>query len=373
MKIAIVCYPSYGGSGVVATELGIQLAQRGHIIHFISYERPFKLDRFHENIFLHEVEILEYPLFKFPPYSLAVTSKIVEVAKCAGLDLVHAHYAIPHTVSAYLARQMLRDQRLPVVTTLHGTDITLVGTDKQFYDITRFCIEESDAVTTVSDSLRRDTLTTFQVNRDIDTIHNFIDAGEYTRRPNPALRQRYATPDEKVIVHTSNFRPVKRVGDVMEIFRQIAGSVPSRLLLIGDGPEVSTAQHFATEHYLQDRVFFLGKQVRVAELLSTADLLLLPSEKESFGLVALEAMACGVPVIASDTGGIPEVVAHGETGYLAPVGDTESMARLALMVLQDAGLHRRMADASVDRAHRQFNADTLVSQYEAVYRRCLEA
>jgi len=369
MRIAIVCYPTYGGSGVVATELGKQLARRGHTVHFITYERPFKLEHYHANIYMHEVEIYDYPLFKFPPYSLSLASKIVQVAKCAGLDLVHVHYAIPHTISAYLAQQMLLPARLPVITTLHGTDITLVGADKQFFDITRFSIAVSDGVTAVSESLRRETEAIFGIGRDIATIPNFADPAEYTRQENPALRAQFAAPSEKIIMHISNFRPVKRLQDVAKVFGGINARVPSRLLLVGDGPDRQLVQQYAEEHHLTDRVYYLGKQERVAELLSLADLLLLPSEKESFGLVALEAMACGVPVIATTAGGIPEVVAHGETGYLAPPGDIDTMVHHAIQLLQDVGTHRRFAANGVERAHRLFNPERIIAQYEEYYAR----
>jgi N-acetyl-alpha-D-glucosaminyl L-malate synthase BshA len=373
MRIAIVCYPTYGGSGVVATELGKQLARRGHIIHFITYERPFKLDHYHENIYMHEVEIYDYPLFKFPPYSLSLASKIAQVAKCAGLDLVHVHYAIPHTISAYLARQMLMPYRLPVVTTLHGTDITLVGADKQFFDITRFSLEVSDGVTAVSDSLRRETREIFKVRREIVTIPNFVDPAEYTRRENPALRSRFAAADEKIIMHISNFRPVKRPVDVVKVFDGINASIPGRLLLVGDGPERAAVQQYAEEHGLAGRIYYLGKQERVAELLSLADLFLLPSEKESFGLVALEAMACGVPVVATSAGGIPEVVVDGENGCLARTGDVAGMVRHSLELLQDPERHRQYAASAVLRAHSLFNPERIVTLYENYYERCSEA
>lgn len=367
MKIAIVCYPTYGGSGVVATELGKQLARRGHTVHFITYERPFKLDHYHANIYMHEVEIYDYPLFKFPPYSLSLASKIVQVAKCAGLDLIHAHYAIPHTVSAYLAQKMLSPRHLPVITTLHGTDITLVGADKQFFDIIRFSIEESDGVTAVSESLRGETEAIFGIGREIVTIPNFVDPAEYTRRENPGLRARFAAATEKIVVHISNFRPVKRLLDVVKIFRGINEQVPSRLLLIGDGPDQAVVQQYAEEHRLAGRIYFLGKQERVAELLSLADLFLLPSEKESFGLAALEAMACGVPVVGTAIGGIPEVVVDGETGCLARPGDISAMVSHGAALLREPELHRRFAAGGVKRARELFNPERIVACYEEYY------
>ncbi len=372
MKIAIVCYPSYGGSGVIATELGKKMALRGHEVHFISYERPFKLDLFHENLYFHEVEIFDYPLFKFPPYSIALASKIVEVARCAGLDIVHVHYAMPHAISAYLAKQMLSSSDLPFITTLHGTDITLVGSDKQFYDATKFSIEESDGVTAVSNSLKQETQSIFETKKDIHTIHNFIDTKQFYRAENPVLRQRYAQPDESILIHISNFRAVKRIEDICEIFAIVNQKKPSKLLLVGDGPEIIKAQEFASKNSLRDRIVFLGKQERVTELLSISDLFLLPSSKESFGLVALEAMACEVPVIAAKTGGIPEVVNDGSSGFLSPVGDVENMATNALMLLENDSLHRRFREAARERAITTFSSEKILPVYESFYREIIE-
>ncbi|MDA8233287.1 MAG: N-acetyl-alpha-D-glucosaminyl L-malate synthase BshA [Clostridia bacterium] len=368
MKIGMVCYPTYGGSGVVATELGVHLARCGHEVHFISYDRPFRLNGFQENIFLHEVEISEYPLFKFPPYSIALASQMVEVVNKVGLDLVHAHYAIPHAVSAYLAKQMLRG-RLPVITTLHGTDITLVGNDSQFTHITKFCIEESDGVTAVSESLRAETLETFALDKEITTVYNFIDPEEYRRVDNPDMRRYFARPEEKVIIHISNFRPVKRIRDVVRIFAGINEELPSHLLLVGDGPERSAALHLAEKLGVAQRVHFLGKQECVVQLLSIADLFLLPSEKESFGLAALEAMACGVPVVATDIGGIPEVISHGECGYLAPLGDVAQMVRQGLDILINPELHGKMASLARRRTTEKFHVEKIVGQYEEIYRK----
>lgn len=367
MRIAMICYPSYGGSGVVATELGKRLAERGHVVHFISYERPFKLDVFHENLFYHEVGVFDYPLFKFPPYSLALTGKIVEIAKWADLDVVHVHYAIPHTLSAHLAKQMLRDRRLPVVTTLHGTDITVVGHDEQFYDVTKFSIEVSDGVTAVSESLRRQTIEMFKIDREIRTIYNFVDPEEYKPVRCRELRRRFAPDDEKILVHVSNFRPVKRVHDVVEIFRRVNEKVPARLLLVGDGPDSPAAHNQVRELGLMERVRFLGKQERVVELLSMSDLFLLPSEKESFGLVALEAMACEVPVIASNAGGIPETVKDGETGFLFPVGRIEEMGAAAADILQKPEKLREMGKRARFEAIKKFHIDDIVSSYENYY------
>lgn len=371
MKIGMICYPSYGGSGVVATELGVHLAKRGHEIHFISYERPFKLNNFYENIFFHEVEIFDYPVFKFPPYSLALASKILEVARTAELDIIHAHYAIPHTVSALLANQMLKEHKLPLITTLHGTDITLVGNNQQFYDLIKLSLENSDGVTAVSKSLKKETIAAFGIEDEIEVIYNFICPEEYKPTLLPRLRERYAHKDEKVIMHISNFRPVKRIDLVVEIFAKINQEVPSHLLFVGDGPELMTIEKQAKDLGLKDRVHFLGKQERIVELLSIADLFLLPSEKESFGLVALEAMACCVPVIASAVGGLPELVEDGVCGYLSPVGDVDKMAKDSIKLLSDSKLHKKTAAAARKRAIDLFHCNQIVSQYEDYYNKFL--
>lgn len=367
MKIGMVCYPSYGGSGVVATELGKQLARRGHEVHFITYERPFKLNKFYENIYFHEVEEIHYPVFKYTPYTLSLANKIVSVSRHVGLDLIHVHYAMPHSISAFLAKQMLTERNLPVATTLHGTDITLVGAQAEFYDITRFGIESSDGVSAVSEDLTRETREIFQTARQIDTIYNFIDPEEYRRLSLPKLRERLAKPEEKILVHISNFRPVKRICDVIKTFQLVQNEIPAKLILIGDGPEVSGMEKSIEEWGLREKVVFLGKQESVTELLSIGDLFLLPSEKESFGLVALEAMACEVPVIASDVGGIPEVVKHSQAGYLVPVGDVEIMAARALEVLTNPGLHAKLAKQARQQALEHFHVDSIIPEYEAFY------
>ncbi len=369
MRLGIICYPSYGGSGVIATELGKRLAFRGHEVHFISYDRPFKLDLFHQNIFYHEVEVLDYPLFKFPPYMMALASKIAEISKWADLDLVHVHYAIPHFVSAYLARQLVKGKDLPIVTTLHGTDITLVGHEPQFYDLTRFSIEESDLVTAVSRSLKEETGRIFKTTREIEVIYNFIDPAEYHRLSLPELRAGYAGAGEKILIHISNFRPVKRLQDVVEVFAETNREVPCRLLMVGDGPEGPGIHQDLESRGLADRVHFLGKQERVVELLSISDLCLLTSEKESFGLVALEAMACGVPVIASTAGGLPEIIKDNETGYLLPVGDVKAMADRAVKILTDPDLWRQMSGQAVKHAGQNFHIDRIVREYEQCYRK----
>lgn len=352
---------------MVATELGKRLALRGHEVHFISYDRPFKLDIFHENIFHHEVEVIDYPLFKFPPYMMALASKIAEVSKWANLDLVHVHYAIPHSVSAFLARQLVKDKRLPIVTTLHGTDITIVGHEPQFYDITKFSIEESDVVTAVSQSLKEETTSIFKLEKDIRVIYNFINPEEYHRLLVPGLKERFAAPDEKVIIHISNFRPVKRLKDVVDIFNLIRKAVPAKLLMVGDGPDGPAIHQYIDSTGLSESVRFLGKQERVIELLSISDLCLLPSEKESFGLAALEAMACGVPVVASETGGLPEIIRDGENGYLLPVGNTLAMAEKALMVLQNHDLWQEMSHRGALYAAENFHIDKMVGAYEKIY------
>ena len=373
MKIGMICYPSYGGSGVVATELGLKLALQGHEVHFISYERPFRLDFFHQNIFLHEVEVFDYPLFKFPPYSIALTGTIVEVAKEVGLDLLHVHYAIPHAYSAFVAREIL-DKRIPLITTLHGTDITLMGSNQQFYDVIKFCLKTSDGLTAVSQSLKEKTERTFEVPGKIEVIPNFIDPEEYQPINTPCvqgLRSRYASQGEKVVIHISNFREVKRVGDVVKTFALINQQVPAKLLMVGDGPERADAYHLAEELGISERVCFLGKQERVVELLSVSDLFLLPSAQESFGLVALEAMACQVPVIASDVGGLPEVIKDGKTGYLLPVGAIEQMAAKGINLLSNEALHSQIAAEARRHALEIFPADKIVSQYEDYYQRIL--
>jgi len=377
MRIGITCYPTYGGSGVVATELGIELAALGHEIHFISYSQPFRLNGRDDGIFYHEVPVSNYPLFEFPPYDLALASRMAEVAEYYSLDLLHVHYAIPHSVSALLARQMLATQgrRLPFVTTLHGTDITLVGLDRSYLPITRHAIQESDGVTSISNYLRDKTMTDFQVTRPIETITNFVNCDVYTPFDDPdqkaEARKRLAAPGESILMHLSNFRPVKRVTDVVRIFAQVAREIPAQLVLIGDGPDRSSAEWLAHELGIHARIHFLGKQERVSDLLALADLLLMPSEMESFGLVALEAMACKVPSIATRVGGVPELIEDGVTGLLFPVGDVDAMAAGALSLLTDPPRHHAMREAARKDAQKRFCANLVVPHYVRFYEQVL--
>jgi N-acetyl-alpha-D-glucosaminyl L-malate synthase BshA len=378
MRIGITCYPTYGGSGVVATELGIELAALGHEIHFISYSQPFRLSGRDQGIFYHEVPVSSYPLFEFPPYDLALASRMAEVAEFNGLDLLHVHYAIPHSVSALLARQMLaaRGRRLPFVTTLHGTDITLVGLDRSYLPITRYAIQESDGVTSISTYLKDKTIQNFDVTRAIEVVPNFVNCDLYTPIKDEAKRaeerERLARPDEAILMHLSNFRPVKRVVDVVRIFAQVVKEMPAQLVLVGDGPERSAAEWLARDLHIHEKVHFLGKQERVNELLPLADLLLMPSELESFGLAALEAMACKVPSIATRVGGVPELIDDGATGLLYPVGDVEAMAQGALGLLKDKARMEAMRDAGRKTAQSRFCASLVVPQYVRYYESVLK-
>ena len=372
MKIGIVCYPTYGGSGVIATELGKALAARGHQIHFISYAQPMRLDEYLDNVSYHEVEMASYPLFEFPLYTPALASKIVEVARFEKLDLVHAHYAIPHAISAFLAREILRTH-LKVITTLHGTDITLVGLEPSFLPVMKFSIERSDGVTAVSRFLREKTTTNYNINKDIRVIPNFVDTGKYRRVEHPDVRAKFAPAEERVLIHVSNFRPVKRVHDVIRIFGEVRKKVPSRLLLVGDGPERSACEILTREMNLQQHVRFLGKQLELVPILSSADLMLMPSQSESFGLSALEAMACEVPVISSSVGGLPELQVHGETGYIAEIGDIDRMAKYAVELLTNEAKRRQFGNAGRIRAVENFDVGKIVSMYEEYYTECLAA
>jgi L-malate glycosyltransferase len=371
LKIGISCYPVYGGSGVVATELGIELAARGHEVHFITYAQPFRLPYFVERIFYHEVEVPNYPLFEHPPYNLALSVAMQNVVEQHDLDLLHAHYAVPHATSAWIAKEMLNRDGFRIVTTLHGTDITLVGQDPSFRSLTQFSIRKSDGLTAVSEFLRTETHVQFGIPLDdICVIPNFVDLDRYRRDAYPCHRGKLTLPGEKIVTHISNFRGVKRVDDVVRVFARISRKLPARLLLVGDGPDRVKAQEVAEAEGVTDRVLFLGKQNSVAELLACTDLFLLPSENEAFGLVALEAMSCGVPVIATRTGGIPEVVDHGVSGYLAPVGDVAAMADAGSALLADPEAWKRFSEAARAGAER-YSADQVVSRYESYYEEVL--
>ena len=372
MKIGITCYPTYGGSGVVATELGIELAARGHEIHFISYAMPIRLTEFHERIHFHEVEVTSYPLFDHPPYTLALATKMYEVAEQAQLDLLHVHYAIPHSVSAMLAQQMTAPRKLPFITTLHGTDITLVGSDRSYLPITRYSIEKSDGVTSISAYLRDLTYREFDVKRSIEVVPNFVNCDLYMRCDDMAARRKWAKDDEPILMHLSNFRPVKRVTDVVEIFALVRAKMPAKLVMMGDGPDRGAAEYLVRTKRLQKDVFFLGKQDHVQQKLGLADVFLLPSESESFGLAALEAMACEVPVIATDVGGLPEVVTHGVDGYLIPPRDVAAGAKYALEILQSPDRGRAMGKLARKNAKARYCANDVIPQYEAYYQRVLD-
>ncbi|GGH42261.1 N-acetyl-alpha-D-glucosaminyl L-malate synthase BshA [Paenibacillus silvae] len=370
LKIGITCYPSLGGSGVVATELGKLLAEQGHQVHFIANSIPFRLGKFQKNIFYHEVEVNDYYVFRYPPYDLSLATKMAQVAKAQQLDLLHVHYAVPHAVCAFLAKQMVGDN-LKVVTTLHGTDITVLAQDESLKDLIRLAINESDAVTAVSQDLIRETVELLDIERPIDLTYNFIDKRVYYPRDAASLRRDFAAPDEKILMHISNFRPVKRTQDVVEVFRQVQEQVPAKLLFVGEGPDLPKIQCKIKELGLSDKVHFLGRQDDIAQVISMADILMLPSEKESFGLVALEAMACGVPTIGSEAGGIPELVLHGKTGFLSPIGDTKSMAENAIRLLTNERLAADMREACLQRAHHDFCNDSIRHNYEQIYYRVL--
>lgn len=376
MKIGITCYPTYGGSGAVATELGIALAARGHEVHFITYQQPFRLRTFTPGIFFHEVDVVRYPLFEYPPYDLALAVRVHEVVRDHNLELVHAHYAIPHATSAWIAREMLEEtgRSVRIITTLHGTDITLIGQDPSFRTITKFSIERSDGLTAVSEYLRRETISTFGCNQcKVEVIHNFIDPLVYARELyEPVLRQQTGE-GKRIILHVSNFRPIKRVRDVVRIFAAIEREVPSVLFMVGDGPERTGAEEEARLLGVERSVFFLGKLDSVAPLLASAELFLLPSLNESFGLSALEALGCGVPVIATHVGGLPEVIREGVTGALRPVGAIEEMAEAGIAILRDRNLWRTMSDAAAADAHARFALQSIVAEYESFYERTLGA
>ena len=369
MRIGIVCYPTYGGSGVLATELGKALASKGHQIHFISYAMPMRLDSYLGNIYYHEVEMMSYPLFDFPLYTPALASKIVEVARFEKLDLIHAHYAVPHATSAYLAREILKND-LKIVTTLHGTDITLVGLEPSFLPVMKFSIEQSDGVTAVSRFLKEKTLTNYGINKDIQVIPNFVDTQKYKRMACEDVCERFAPSGEKILVHVSNFRTLKRVPDVIRIFHEVRKKVRSKLILIGDGPDRSNSEALVRELGIWEYVRFLGKQSELVPILSSADLFLMPSQSESFGLSALEALSCGVPLISSSVGGLPELQVHGQTGYIAEIGDIDRMARYAVELLTNEPKHKLFMEAARERAL-EFDTTKIVTRYETYYEHCL--
>lgn len=372
MRIGITCYPVAGGSGIVATELGIKLAERGHQVHFMAYALPFRLDQFRPNLYFHEVETVAYQLFKYPPYTLTLAAKMAEVSCEWKLDILHVHYAIPHATAAFLARQMTECCAPKIITTLHGTDITLVGADKSFYDITRFSIRASDGITAVSKYLADETIREFAIDKPIEVIPNFIDTARFNPCTTCPERGRFALPEEKILCHISNFRPVKRVMDVIEIFRLVQQTMPARLLLVGEGPDTMLVRREVKKNGLEDRVTFLGSQDKVEQILPLADLFLCPSEEESFGLAALEAMGCGVPVIGTGGTGLIELVEHGVDGFLFPIGDTANMASAAIALLNDEPRLKEFKKRAIEKAHHDFNADAIVDHYERYYRQILE-
>lgn len=387
MKIGITCYPTFGGSGVVATELGKALVARGHEVHFIAYDLPMRLDHVAERLYFHEVRVNTYPLFEYPPYAIALTSKMVDVVRHENLDLLHVHYAIPHATSAVLAREILDGEgcHVPVITTLHGTDITLVGQDASYRPVVEHSINASDGVTSVSDWLRRETYEHFNVERAIEVIPNFVDIERFQRTPKDHFKQAICPEGEQLIVHVSNFREVKRTLDVIHVFHQLfsegvwteghprhgqQGGV--KLLMVGDGPDRCACEELARDLDIYHEVRFLGKQEPVEEILSIANLFLMPSGSETFGLAALEAMACGVPVVSTDIGGLPELNIHGETGFLCPLGDVEAITAASRQILTNSVLHQKMADAALQRASQTFGIEHIVPQYEAYYQHVMD-
>ncbi len=370
MRIGIVCYPTFGGSGVLATELGKALADKGHSVHFITYQQPVRLNVFNTNIFYHEVRVPTYPLFDYPPYEVALASTMVDVILNHDLNLLHVHYAIPHASAAYLAKRIVEKQgiNIPVITTLHGTDITLVGKDKTYAPVVTFSINESDAITAVSNNLRQETYKSFKITKEIDVIQNFVDVTRFSKKPIDAFRQVIAPDGEKIIVHASNFRKVKRVQDVVKIFAEINKKIPSKLLLVGDGPERPVMEELARELNVFDHIRFLGKQEQMEEILVVSDLFLLPSDYESFGLAALEAMAASMPVISSNAGGLPEVNIHGVTGYMADVGDVKTMSEYAIELLSDEEKLLKFKQAAYEQAC-TFDIHNIIPIYEKLYSR----
>jgi L-malate glycosyltransferase len=372
MRIGIVCYPTFGGSGVLATELGKALAQKGHQVHFITYQQPVRLNGFIPNIFYHEVQVPTYPLFDYPPYETALSSTLVDVIKNNHLDLLHVHYAIPHASAAYMAKKILEKEgkTIPVITTLHGTDITLVGRDKTYAPVVAFSINQSDAITAVSNNLRDETYRTFVIEKEIEVIYNFVDVQRFSRKPIDAFRKVIAPNGERILLHASNFRKIKRVQDVVKIFNAVNKVMPAKLLFVGDGPERSTAEDLARELGIGDEIRFVGKQEQMEDILAIGDLFLLTSEYESFGLAALEAMAAGVPVVSTNAGGLKEININGETGYLADVGDVETMSQQALAILKDDQTLKAFKERAAAQA-RKFDIHHIVPIYEKLYERFL--
>ena len=372
MNIGIVCYPTYGGSGVVATELGKGLALKGHFVHFITYKQPFRLDSFHPNISYHEVSFENYALFQYPPYETALASRMVDVVQFEKLDILHVHYAIPHASAAYLAQQILKEKgiRIPFITTLHGTDITLVGKDKSFLPVVEFSINKSDGVTAVSHSLKKDTLDSFQIHNEIEVIHNFINLKRFLKIEKPHFRKLVAQDNERILIHISNFRKVKRAEDVIKMFNFLVREIPSKLLMVGDGPERQKCEELCRDLKICDNVKFLGKQEAVEELFAISDLMILPSESESFGLAALEAMACQVPVVSSNAGGLPELIVEDENGYMCDVGDVRAMAEAAKKILSsDQTLSEFKKNAY--KTAQKFDIEVILPQYENLYKKVI--
>jgi N-acetyl-alpha-D-glucosaminyl L-malate synthase BshA len=372
MIIGIVCYPTFGGSGVVATELGLELSKRGHEVHFITYSQPVRLELLSNNVHYHEVNVPEYPLFHYQPYELALSSKLVDTVKIHKIEVLHVHYAIPHAYAAYMAKKMLLEEgiNLPIVTTLHGTDITLVGSHQFYKPAVTFSINKSDAVTSVSQNLKDDTLRLFNIKREIEVVPNFIDLGKYSHSFTDCQREMMACPDEKIITHISNFRPVKRINDIINVFYNIQKEIPAKLMMVGDGPEKEPAERLCEKLGIEDKVIFFGKSREIDKILCFSDLFLLPSQSESFGLAALEAMACAVPVISSDTGGIPEVNKHGVSGFLSNVGDVEDMTKNALYILQNEDVLKTFkTNARIEAS--KFDIHNIVPFYEAIYKTVL--
>jgi N-acetyl-alpha-D-glucosaminyl L-malate synthase BshA len=372
MNIAIVCYPTYGGSGVLATELGKELAAKGHQIHFITYQQPVRLSGFHANVSYHEVMVPNYPLFDFPPYETALASAMVDVVNNHDIDLLHVHYAIPHASAAYMAKQILQKQgkRVPVITTLHGTDITLVGNDKTYKPVVNFSMEESDVLTAVSQNLKDETYRNFNIDKPIEVIHNFVDVKRFHKTPEETFKKMIAPNGERIIIHASNFRKVKRVGDVVEVFELIRKEMPAKLLLIGDGPDRHAIEERTRSCDMHQHIRFLGKQEQMEDLLPIGDLFLLTSEYESFGLAALEAMAAAVPVICTNSGGLPEINRHGITGFMSNVGDVKDMAQNAIRILSEETTLQHFRSAALKKAM-EFDIDNIIPQYEQLYRKTM--